>query len=190
PGDRAAQRLVVGLAAAERAHDDDRLPFHRVWNADRGRFDHARMGGRGSLDLGRADALAADLQRVVRPSADVPVAVVVDDRPVAVDPDRGHPAPVRLDVAIRVEPEATRHPRLGRPDDELADLAAERLAGRIDDVGGRPDAWAVERRWLDRGQEVAADDAAADLRAARVVHDRRPPTAHPAQRPPPAGGTP
>ena len=73
-----AEVVVVGLAAAERRDDDDRLALDRVRDADRGRLDDRRMGRRRGLDLRRADALAGDLERVVGAAADVPVAVGVD----------------------------------------------------------------------------------------------------------------
>ena len=41
------------------------------------------------LDLGRPDPLARDLERVVGPAVDEPVAVGVDARPVAVHPHPG-----------------------------------------------------------------------------------------------------
>src|SRR6185436_17829075 len=86
----------------------------------------------------------------VAAATDVPVAVVVDDRPVAVDPGAGEAGPVRLDVALRGVPEAAGHARLRRSDHQLAHLAAKWPALGIRDIRGRPRARAVEGGRPDR----------------------------------------
>ena len=68
----------------------------------------------------------------------------------------------------------------------LAHIANQEEIWLVRDVGGRSDARPIERGGLDRCQQVAADDPAADLRSARVVDDRRPAATHFAEIPPPA----
>src|SRR4029079_12100556 len=132
--------------------------------------------GRG-LDLRRTDPLARDLERVVGAAADVPVAVGVDHGPVAVDPDAGQAAPVGLDVALAILPEAAGHARLRSPDHQLADLAPERSSFGVHDVGRGADARSADTRRVDRGEQVAPHDPAAHLGPARVVDDRESPAA-------------
>ena len=79
----------VLLARAQHAEHGNRFPLHRVRDADRRGLDDRWMGDRGRLDFGRPDALARNLERVVRATLDVPVAALVDERPVAVDPHAG-----------------------------------------------------------------------------------------------------
>src|SRR5437879_10144914 len=67
------------------------------------------MAHQNRLHLGRAEALARDLDRVVGPPEHVPEAVLrIDISPVAVHPDILEPAPVRVDVALAV----TQKPRV------------------------------------------------------------------------------
>src|SRR5206468_10220139 len=124
-------------------------------------------------DLGRAEALARDLQRVVRAPLDEPESVLVHERPVAVDPDARPARPVRLLVALRVFPEALRHAGPRRLHDQLAHLAANGLAVLAEALGRHPRDGPGERARLDRRDWEAAQDAAGDLRAARVVDDRQ-----------------
>src|SRR6266478_3727446 len=89
------------------------------------------------LDLRRPQALACDLDGVVGAAKHVPEAILwIDVSPVAVHPGVWKAAPVRVEVALAVAPESTRHARPGIADDELADFAAHRAAFCIDDVGG------------------------------------------------------
>src|SRR5207245_11784994 len=104
--------------------------------------------------------LAGDLQGVVRATLDEPEAVLVHVGPVAVDPDVGPARPVRLLVALRILPEALRHPRPWRRDDELADLSAHRPPRVGDAVGRHAGNGAVERARLDRRDRGRAPDAA------------------------------
>ena len=96
----------------------------------------AGTADRGGLELGGADPLACDVQRVVGAPVQVPEAVCVDGGPVAVHPDAGDARPVRLDELLGVAPEAARHARERPADNELTDLAGadERLAGVVDYV--------------------------------------------------------
>jgi outer membrane receptor protein involved in Fe transport len=77
---------------------------------------------------GRPDPLAGDVERVVGAAVQEPIAVVVDGRPVAVRPDAGEPAPVRLQVALVVPPDPAGHAGPRPLADELADLAAHGLS--------------------------------------------------------------
>src|SRR5215211_4900302 len=85
-------------------------------------LDLVRDTHRRRLELRRPDPLAGDVERVVGAPVQEPVAVLVDGRPVAVRPDPGEPAPVRLEIALRVAPEPARHPGKRLPAHELADL--------------------------------------------------------------------
>src|SRR5688572_19773946 len=134
------------------------------------------MRDRGRLDLGWSDALAGYFQGVVAASLDVPVALVVDTCPIAVNPGVRESCPVRLEIAPvlgrLVAPEPAGHAGPGLTDDELADRAADRAALLVDDVGGHPRARTDERSRLDGRPRGAADDPTGDLGPARVVDDR------------------
>src|SRR5206468_5946981 len=124
-GDRVCDRFVpLLLARLHDAEDPRDLAFHGVRYADRRRLVDDAAPDRGRLELGRPDALACDVQRVVRAAVQEPVAVGVDGGPVAVRPDAGEAAPVRLQVALVVTPDAPRHSGPRSPADELADLLA------------------------------------------------------------------
>jgi hypothetical protein len=134
--------------------------------------------------------LPRDLQGVVGAAADVPVAVGVHDRqsPWTQVPGK------RLQWSRRSGRGPPQNPRVmpgsGARITQLTDGAPERPALRIRDVRGRCPGRAVERGRPDRREEVAADDAAADLRAAGVVDDRRPASADLAEEPRPRLGVP
>ena len=106
-----------------------------------------------------------------------PVAVLVDRGPVAVHPDPGKPAPVRVEVPLRVAPEPARHPGERLAADELADLAAHASALGVDDVHRHPERGPAERARLDRHRRRRREEARADLGAARAVDDRAAPAA-------------
>src|SRR2546426_11071311 len=97
---------------------------------------------------------------IFRAALDEPEAVLVHVGPVAVDPDVGPARPVRLLVALRILPEALRHPRPWRRDDELADLSAHGPPVVAEAVGGHAGNGAVERARLDRRDRERAQDAA------------------------------
>src|SRR6185295_20159368 len=163
-------RFVAGLQHAE---DPGDLAFHLVWDADRGSFgDGAVTHGR-RLELGGADALAGDVERVVGASVQVPVTVLVDRRPVAVRPDSGEAPPVRVEVTLVVTPDAARHPRPGAFADELAHFAAHGRAVRSVHVHVLAERRKAERDRLDRLGDARREKAGADLGAAGAVHDRR-----------------
>src|SRR2546430_8128748 len=154
----------------EHAEDDDALSFYLVRHADRRRLAHRRMRDRGRLHLRGTDSFARDLQRVVAAPLDIPVAVVVDARPVAVLPYATPATPIRREVAtalvLRVLPEAARHPRPRLTNDELAHGAAHRTAALVDDVGVHARHRSDERTRLDRRPGRAAHDASRYLGAA------------------------
>src|ERR687887_531890 len=87
--------------------------------------------GRSGLPGWRADRAlisprrAGDFDRVVGAALDEPEAVVVDQGPVAVDPDVGPARPVGLKIALAITPEAACHAGPGLANDQLADLAAD-----------------------------------------------------------------
>src|SRR6266850_8576701 len=112
------------MARPEHDEADDRLALHLVWHADDAGLGDGLVRDQHRLDLRGTEPLARDLERVVRASLDEPEAVLVDVRPVAVDPHVRPARPVGFLVALRVLPEALRHARPRRRDDELADLAA------------------------------------------------------------------
>ena len=185
--DLAGDPLVPVDPGSRDAQDHDRLALELVRDADRGGGGDRGVGHRAGLHLGRADPLAGDLEGVVGAAVDVPEAVGVGRRPVAVDPETGHRPPVRVEVAlvVRLGPEAAGHPRPRGPDRQLADRAPDRPSGRVHDVGRHPDARPVERGRPDRPEERAADDPAADLGPAGVVDDRQPAAADDVEGPAP-----
>src|SRR2546422_7801066 len=71
--------------------------------------------------------------------------------------------PVRLLVARRVLPEALRHARPRRRNDELADLAAHGSARLVKDLRGHARDDPREGARLDRRDGEAAEDPARDL---------------------------
>ena len=84
--DRAAQVGIVRLTRPEADEDHDDLALDVVRHAHGRRLEDGRMRHRCAFDLGRTNALAGDLERVVAAAVDEPVAVGIDQRPVAVDP--------------------------------------------------------------------------------------------------------
>src|SRR5437879_13812839 len=104
------------MQRARHHEDDDGFALDLVRYADRCRFRHGGMcDGRG-LDLRRTDALARDLEGVVAAPFDVPVAFVVDARPVAVDPGVRQARLVGVEVAAllcrRIAPDTVPQARL------------------------------------------------------------------------------
>ena len=76
-------RFHAGPQDAEAPHC---RAFDLVRDPDGRAFDHRWMIDRRRLVLGRADPLPGDVQRVVRPAVEEPVAIVVDGGPVAMHP--------------------------------------------------------------------------------------------------------
>src|SRR5438093_6713887 len=124
-----ARQGVRWLAAgAEYGEHDHRLAFELVRDADHRRFEHGRVRRGRRLDLRGTDPFPRNLQRVVAAAVDVPESIVVDPRPVAVDPDVWEASPIRRQVVLGGVPEAPRHPWPRLPDDELAHRAAHGAA--------------------------------------------------------------
>ena len=119
-------------ARTQKSHGD--LSLHLVRHADRSSLGDGRMPDRGRLELRGPDALARDVQGVVRAAVQEPVAVLVDRRPVAVRPHAREPPPVRLEVALGIAPDPAGHPGPGSLADELADLAAHRTTPVVEHV--------------------------------------------------------
>ena len=143
-------------------------------DADGGCLPHGGVRDRGGLELGRPDPLAGDVERVVRAPVQEPEAVLVDGRPVAVDPDAGQPPPVRLEVALWVAPEAARHGGERLAADELAHVAGadERVALVVDDVHRHPERRPAERARLDRHRRHGREKTRGDLGTAGDVDQR------------------
>jgi hypothetical protein len=96
---------VAGLeAAAQDAVGPDHVAAHLVRHADHRRLGHGGMADQRALHLGRAQAVAADLDHVVDAADDPVVAVVVLARRVAgqVPALLLEALPVLADVAGRV----------------------------------------------------------------------------------------
>src|SRR5580765_6833399 len=160
-------------ARLQYAEDPRDLALHVVWDADRGRLSDGAVTHGGRLELGGADALAGDVERVVGASVQVPVTVLVDRCPVAVRPDSREAPPVRVEVTLVVTPDAARHPRPWAFADELADFAAHGGAVRRVHVHVLAERRKAERDRLDRLGDAGREKAGADLGAAGAVHDRR-----------------
>ena len=132
--DQLAQLLgrPVARPVGDHAEAPDRLALRLVGHAHDRRLHHRRVRHEHRLDLRRAESLAGHVDRVVGAAQQVPVAVVVDQRPVAVAPHVRVHRPVRLHVALGVAPDAARHPRPRPLADQLAHLAPHRVpvAGR------------------------------------------------------------
>src|SRR5581483_1654940 len=134
-GDGLGDSLAVRIAAGQRDAEDPRhLALHLVRDADRRGLGDDAARERGRLQLRRSDPLACDVQRVVAATVEEPVAVLVHRGPVAVRPDAGEAAPVRVEIALVVAPDPACHPGPRAPADELAHLAAHGVALRVDDV--------------------------------------------------------
>src|SRR5581483_4252900 len=73
--------VLLFLARLGNAEDPRNLALHGVRDADRGRLGDDAAHDRRRLELGRADPLAGDVQRVVAAAVQVPVAVLVDRGP-------------------------------------------------------------------------------------------------------------
>src|SRR6266851_6074704 len=113
------------------------LALELVGDADGRGLGNCGMAHENRFHLRRPQALAGDLDGVVGAAEDVPKAVFgIDIGPVAVHPNVWKAAPVRLEVALAVAPEATGHARPRVADDKLTDLASNRLALGVDDVCG------------------------------------------------------
>ena len=136
------------LARAKAHEDDDHLALDVVRHADGSGLEHRRVGHGRALHLGRADALAGDLERVVGPALDEPVAVLVDQSPSHRGPTcraratstspGSDPGPARTRGSCPAAADATRARRLHRepccPSASITSAAAPTL-GPPNEVG-------------------------------------------------------
>ena len=109
-------------------------------------LDHLRQLLDLAVDLGRADAHAAGIERRVGAAVDDHAAVLGPLGEVAVAPDVGEALEVggAVFLAVGIVPEADRHRRERRGADELALLAAHRLAVVVEDVDRHAEAAALD----------------------------------------------
>src|SRR5207249_10873829 len=148
----------------------ERLAFELVGDADRRRLGDGRAADQHRLHLSRSEPFAGDLDRVVGAPEHVPKVVFgIHIGPVAMDPNVFEAAPIRIEVALAVAPEAARHPRPRIPDRELADLAAHGSTIAVEHVRGHTGDGARERAGAQVGDYVAAQDFARDIGDAGVV---------------------
>src|SRR5205823_8836447 len=106
----ARERVAPGLVRAEDDEAHKRLALQLVRDPDRRRLGDRGMSDQHRFDLRGTEALAGDLDRVVRAAQHVPETVLrVDVCPVAMDPEVFESVPVSLEVALAVAPEAARH---------------------------------------------------------------------------------
>src|SRR4029077_2073852 len=119
-----------------------------------------------TLKLRRTDSLAGDVERVVAAPVQEPVAVVVDGCPVAVCPHPRKAAPVRIEIALVVAPDSTRHSGPRPPADELADFAAHRLSVGPEHIHVLSERGKPQCNGLDRLRDACGEEARTDLRSA------------------------
>src|SRR5262249_4021656 len=134
--------------------------------------------------------LAGDFDGVVRAAKDVPEAIGVDRREVAMYPHAGEAAPVCRFVALRRTPEAASHAGPGLANHEFTYLIAHGLAQLVHHVRRHARHGAREGAGLDRLYRRAADDAARHLRATRVIDDGAAAAADHIERPVPGARVP
>src|SRR6266545_748554 len=172
--------IVAGLQDAE---DPGDLALHVVRNADRRRLGDGRVGDRRGLELGGADALARDVERVVGTPVEEPVAVLVDRGPVSVCPHAREALPVRIQETLVVAPDAAGHPGPRAFAHELTDLAAHGFPLGPEDVQILPQCREAERNRLHGLRDTGGEEARADLGPARLVDDRNATAADPLEQP-------
>ena len=159
------------------------LALDGVGDANRAGLRDGRVGDERRLELGRADPLAGDVERVVRATMQKPLAVLLVRRPVAMRPDAVVAIPVRLEVAIGCIPQATRHARPGAADHELADRIDERVALGVEHIDVHARDWAAQRAGSHRQRHIAAENDRADFCAAGNIDDRDAAVAHDTEQP-------
>ena len=87
------------------------------------------------LDLRRRDPVPGHVHHVVDPAEQPQVAVVVELGAVTGEVPTGEAAPVGLDVALRITPDAAQHPRPGTGEGEIAPAPPDVLTGVVDQLG-------------------------------------------------------
>src|SRR5262245_17937061 len=147
------------------------LALDLVGNSDSGGLGDSRMPYRSGLELGWADPLPRDVERVVGAPVQEPVAVLVDGGPVAVRPHPGKTAPVRLEVALGIAPDSPRHSRPRALADELPHLAAHGPTLMIEDVDVLTQRRESDRDGLRRLEHCHREEAGAHFGSSRAVDD-------------------
>ena len=162
-------QLVVELGALAQHHEQRHVALAAVErHVDDQRVDDLLDREHGAVDLGRAHAHAAAVDRRVRAAADDGRAALGDLDPVAVAPDARVHVEVGLAVAlaVRVVPQVERHRghRLG--DDQLADLADQRPALGVPRLDRGAQRARLQLALVHRQQRAAADEGRAEVGAA------------------------
>ena len=166
--DRLRELLVELRAVAQ--HDEQRheVLLALLRDVDDQRVGHLVEREHGAVDLRRAHADPAAVDRRVRAAGDDRRAALGDLDPVAVAPDAGEHVEVALAVALAalVVPEEQRHRghRLG--DHQLADLADQRLALLAPGLDRRAQRARLQLALVDRHQRAAAHERRAQVGAA------------------------
>src|SRR3712207_1911194 len=148
-----------------------RFTLQRIGHSYGCGFCYSGMRDGSRLYFSGAYALACDLYRVIGAAQDVPEAVFVNARPVAMHPQAWYARPVRVEVALAGLPEAARYAGPGVPDGKLAHRATHRLSIGVYHVGGHAGHGRAEGARLEGEEGVAAEDAARYFGAARIVDD-------------------
>ena len=174
PGDRR-----IRIRSRLQHHEaPDRLALQGMRDADRRGFRHHGVRCERALDLGRAETLPRDRQRVVGAPVQEPEPVLVAGRPVAVHPDPREPPPVRVEVALGIAPDPPGHRRPRLPADELPHLPGpDRRALGVDDVDIHPEGGTAERARLQLGDRERREEARTHFGPTAQVDDRQRPPA-------------
>ena len=90
------------------------------------------------FNFSRAQTFPGDLDGVIGAAEDIPQAIIIDGRPIPVNPDIGKARPVSLEVAFRVFPKTASHTDPWFPHDQFANLVPNRATLLIHNVGGNP----------------------------------------------------
>src|SRR5262249_7512319 len=152
-----------GLAASQHAEGHQRIAFQVVGDADGRGFYDAFVPDQDGFDLGGAYALARDLQRVVAAAQNVPMAVGVNRRPIAVNPDVRKSRPVGLQITLVVFPETSRLSDPGFAGYQLSGTAANRKAVPSNPPARDAGTWREKSARFDRQQRIAHKNTAGDF---------------------------
>src|SRR5919204_540375 len=125
------------------------------------------------VQLARSEPDAAAVEGGVRAAGDDAAAALGEHDPVALAPDAGVEVEVRgaVALAVGVVPEAHRHRRHRLGDHHLAELADDRLALLVERLDVDAQAAARDLAVVDRLQEAARHECAADVGAAAAVDE-------------------
>ena len=148
------------------------------------------MGIDQRFDFSRPEPLAGDVDGVVAAPQDVPHAVLVDGTEIAVYPYAIKTAPVGIQIALVVAPEAARHSDPWLTDNQVAHLPAHGVAELVDDIGVHTRNWPAKGCRFERCEKATGQNAAAYLCAAGIVEDRLAAIEHILEHPAPTGWSP